>query len=74
MHDYCAPEHLSWNYRWPLIASELERYDADLYCLQEVESGMYQHQLQPWMQQHGYGSLFYLDQPAPADSQHQQKR
>ncbi len=57
-NSYCKPQHLAWPWRQPLVLSELARYDADLICLQEVEDGFYQQQLQPWMAQRGFNGLY----------------
>jgi mRNA deadenylase 3'-5' endonuclease subunit Ccr4 len=56
---YCPPQFLAWQYRCPRLLSELEGYSADLLFLQEVESTVFDQQLQPWMQQQGYHSLFH---------------
>jgi mRNA deadenylase 3'-5' endonuclease subunit Ccr4 len=57
-NSYCPPQFLSWQYRYPKLLAELELYAADLLFLQEVESTVFDQQLQPWMQQRGYNSLF----------------
>jgi hypothetical protein len=56
---YCPPQFLAWQYRCPRLLAELESYAADLLFLQEVESTVFDQQLQPWMQQRGYSSLFH---------------
>ena len=35
-HDYCPTRWLEWGYRLPRILDELDSYDADVICLQEV--------------------------------------
>ena len=37
--QYVHPDHLAWGHRKPLIVSELTSIDADLCCLQEVDTG-----------------------------------
>jgi len=38
LSSYCPPEYLGWDYRWPRITAALARLDADVVCLQEVDS------------------------------------
>ena len=35
-HSYCPTRWLEWGYRLPRILIELDSYDADVICLQEV--------------------------------------
>ena len=35
-HSYCPAQWLEWRYRLPRILQELDGYDADVICLQEV--------------------------------------
>lgn len=35
-HHYCPAEHRTWQSRWSRIQTELQHYNADLLCLQEV--------------------------------------
>ena len=35
-HSYCPARWLEWSYRLPRILKELDDYDADVMCLQEV--------------------------------------
>jgi endonuclease/exonuclease/phosphatase family metal-dependent hydrolase len=37
-YAWCAEEHLNWSYRQKLIVSELQQIDADIVCLQEIQS------------------------------------
>jgi mRNA deadenylase 3'-5' endonuclease subunit Ccr4 len=62
---YCPPQFLAWQYRGPRLLAELESYAADLLFLQEVESTVFDQQLQPWMQQRGYHSLFHPRRSPP---------
>ena len=36
--DHSAPELLAWHYRWPRIAAALKAADADVVCLQDVDT------------------------------------
>jgi hypothetical protein len=35
---YCPPEFLEWGHRWRLVTGTLAALDADVVCLQEVDS------------------------------------
>ena len=35
-HQYCQPEHRTWQSRWQRLEKELQHYNADILCLQEV--------------------------------------
>jgi mRNA deadenylase 3'-5' endonuclease subunit Ccr4 len=58
-NNYCPPQYLKWTYRLNRILQELEQCQADVLCLQEVEEPVFYEQLTPWMQEHGYSSLFH---------------
>jgi mRNA deadenylase 3'-5' endonuclease subunit Ccr4 len=36
IHSYASAEQLAWGSRWPRILQEIQKYDADVLCLQEV--------------------------------------
>jgi len=57
-HNYCEDRHLKWPYRREAIKLELEGYDPDLLCLQEVEDRVFRDELQPWMKQLGLQGLY----------------
>ncbi|KAL0023735.1 hypothetical protein WJX79_009611 [Trebouxia sp. C0005] len=46
-HHYCHPEHRTWQRRWQRLENELQHYDADILCLQEVEEPVFHEQLTP---------------------------
>jgi endonuclease/exonuclease/phosphatase family metal-dependent hydrolase len=37
-YPWCSEEHLDWSYRQKLIVAKLQQIDADLVCLQEIQS------------------------------------
>ena len=41
-YPWCDAEHLSWPYRESLIQSELARIDADIVCLQEIQTDVWE--------------------------------
>ncbi|ORX58307.1 hypothetical protein DM01DRAFT_1333959 [Hesseltinella vesiculosa] len=65
---YMSPERygytpswcLEWEYRKDLLLSELQEFDADIVCLQEVATNTYTNDFLPFMQNNGhYEGLFY---------------
>lgn len=40
-YPWCPPEYLDWPYRGQLVQSELERIDADIVCLQEIQTDIW---------------------------------
>jgi CCR4-NOT transcription complex subunit 6 len=55
---YCPKWALSWRYRRVQILRELEQYDADILCLQEVQQDHYQQFLLPALERLGYDGLY----------------
>eukprot|EP00884_Botryococcus_braunii_P017342 jgi/Botrbrau1/4291/Bobra.0390s0031.1 len=57
-YNYCQPHMLAWPYRKQNLIKELLSYNADILCLQEVQSNHYSDFLQPELKKHGYDSLY----------------
>lgn len=53
LYWYTDPRHLSINYRIPLIAREIEGYNASVVCLQEVEGKVFAEELMPLLNRMG---------------------
>lgn len=49
---------LHWQYRKQLILKELALYDADIVCLQEVQSTSFNEDLKPEMDARGFDAVF----------------
>merc|ERR1712113_964476 len=49
LYPYCAPEHLSFEYRRQLIMREILEVDADVLCIQECSMHFFQYTLTPWL-------------------------
>ncbi len=58
LYPYCDPTALHIHYRQALIGRELLGYNADVVCLQEVGTRMYQRYLQCAMEDKGYQGVF----------------
>lgn len=55
---YCPPWALAWPYRKLNLLKELLGYDADIMCLQEVQSNHFQDFLAPELQKAGYTAIY----------------
>ncbi|KAL4441485.1 hypothetical protein ABPG77_001989 [Micractinium sp. CCAP 211/92] len=55
---YCPPWALAWPYRKLNLLKELLAYDADIMCLQEVQSNHFQDFLAPELQKAGYTAIY----------------
>jgi CCR4-NOT transcription complex subunit 6 len=55
---YCPKWALSWRYRRVQILRELEQYDADIICLQEVQQDHFQQFLLPALTRLGYDGVY----------------
>ncbi|RHY30748.1 hypothetical protein DYB32_006216 [Aphanomyces invadans] len=58
MYPYCPMWALNWSFRKQLLQRELQLYNADILCLQEVQADHYKHHFQPMMAAWGYDGLF----------------
>ncbi|XP_075050736.1 protein angel homolog 1 [Mixophyes fleayi] len=54
LYQHCSPSILQWEYRWPNILQELQHWEADILCLQEVQEDHYREQVQPGLTALGY--------------------
>ena len=54
MYGYTPSWALAWNYRKEFILQEIVSYNAEVYCLQEVEMGQFNDYFEPKLKQHGY--------------------
>ena len=58
MYPYCDAWMLSWPYRRSLLIQEISKIQADILCLQEVQSDNYEYHLAPAMLELGYEGVF----------------
>ncbi|KAM9840015.1 protein angel homolog 2 isoform 2-T2 [Aulostomus maculatus] len=54
LYRHCKPSVLPWDYRLPNLLSEIQSYDADILCLQEVQEDHFENQIKPALQALGY--------------------
>ncbi|XP_063804329.1 protein angel homolog 1 isoform X3 [Pseudophryne corroboree] len=58
LYQHCSPDILRWEYRWPKILRELQYWDAEVLCLQEVQEDHYRQYVQPTLSAYGYNSHY----------------
>jgi len=58
LHPYCPPYALAIDYRIQLILKELQGYNADILCLQEVDSKVFNTYLEPTFARLGFSGVF----------------
>ncbi|KAM4690841.1 protein angel homolog 1 isoform 2-T2 [Rhinophrynus dorsalis] len=54
LYQHCDPFILSWEYRWGFILQELQHWEADIVCLQEVQEDHYTEHIHPSLSALGY--------------------
>ncbi|KAI3868505.1 hypothetical protein MKX03_035678 [Papaver bracteatum] len=55
---YCPSTALNWEYRRQSLLREIVRYEADIICLQEVQSDHFEDFFKPELQRFGYSSVY----------------
>ncbi|XP_056130383.1 2',5'-phosphodiesterase 12 [Lampris incognitus] len=58
LYPYCAPYALQLDYRQNLVKKELAGYNADIICLQEVDTGVFVDSLGPALDAFGLDGVF----------------
>ncbi|CAN2387421.1 angel homolog 2, partial [Pristimantis euphronides] len=58
LYSHCQRPYLLWNYRLPNIVRELQKMNADILCLQEVQKDHYEEQLKLKLEAMGYTCEF----------------
>ncbi|XP_068565166.1 protein angel homolog 2 isoform X2 [Cebidichthys violaceus] len=54
LYRHCRPGVLPWDHRLPTLLAEIQQYNADVLCLQEVQEDHYENQIKPALQDLGY--------------------
>ncbi|XP_072350286.1 protein angel homolog 1-like isoform X2 [Scyliorhinus torazame] len=58
LYSHCQPEFLQWEFRFQNILQDLETWDPDILCLQEVQENHYHQQFRPALQLQGYECVY----------------
>ncbi|KFV12322.1 Protein angel 1, partial [Tauraco erythrolophus] len=58
LYLHCHPDILNWNYRCPNLLQEIQHWDPDVLCLQEVQENHYWEQLEPMFKEMGFACCY----------------
>nr|XP_021398482.1 protein angel homolog 1 isoform X2 [Lonchura striata domestica] len=58
LYVHCHPDILDWNYRLPNLLQEIQHWDPDVLCLQEVQENHYWEQLEPTFKEMGFACFY----------------
>ncbi|NXB98479.1 ANGE1 protein, partial [Orthonyx spaldingii] len=58
LYEHCHPDILNWNYRLPNLLQEIQHWDPDVLCLQEVQENHYWEQLEPTFKEMGFACFY----------------
>nr|XP_039260067.1 protein angel homolog 2-like isoform X1 [Styela clava]XP_039260068.1 protein angel homolog 2-like isoform X2 [Styela clava] len=58
LYRKCDPNILLWEYRWPRIKLEIEKFNADILCLQEVEEYHYNEEILHFLESLDYQCVY----------------
>ncbi|XP_062433164.1 protein angel homolog 1 [Rhea pennata] len=58
LYLHCHPDILNWNYRLPNLLQEIQHWDPDVLCLQEVQENHYWEQLEPTFRMMGFACFY----------------
>ncbi|EOB05505.1 Protein angel-like protein 1, partial [Anas platyrhynchos] len=58
LYIHCHPDILNWDYRLPNILQEIQHWDPDVLCLQEVQENHYWEQLEPTFKKMGFACFY----------------
>ncbi|XP_020649551.3 protein angel homolog 1 isoform X1 [Pogona vitticeps] len=58
LYMHCHPDILNWSYRLTNLLQEIQHWDPDVLCLQEVQENHYWEQLEPALIMMGFTCIF----------------
>ncbi|KFW81855.1 Protein angel 1, partial [Manacus vitellinus] len=58
LYVHCHPDILNWNYRLPNLLQEIQHWNPDVLCLQEVQENHYWEQLEPTFKEMGFACFY----------------
>ncbi|KAL6929807.1 hypothetical protein ACO0SA_001211 [Hanseniaspora valbyensis] len=74
MYRYTTKYDLTWTHRLELLKAQIEEYQADVLCLQEVEAKTYEDVWEPMMTNKGYKGIFFAKGRARTSAQKDAKK
>ncbi|XP_061467803.1 protein angel homolog 1 [Rhineura floridana] len=58
LYMHCHPDIMNWSYRFTNLLQEIQHWDPDILCLQEVQENHYWEQLQPTLMMMGFACIY----------------
>ncbi|XP_077179427.1 protein angel homolog 1 isoform X2 [Paroedura picta] len=58
LYMHCHPDILSWSYRLANLLQEIQHWDPDILCLQEVQENHYWEQVEPTLVMMGFACIY----------------
>ncbi|XP_053139155.1 protein angel homolog 1 isoform X2 [Hemicordylus capensis] len=58
LYMHCHPDILNWSYRLTNLLQEIQHWDPDVLCLQEVQENHYWEQLEPTLMMMGFACIY----------------
>ncbi|XP_026520161.1 protein angel homolog 1 isoform X3 [Notechis scutatus] len=58
LYMHCHPDTLNWSYRLANLLQEIQHWDPDILCLQEVQENHYWEQLEPTLMMMGFTCVY----------------
>ncbi|KAJ7989127.1 hypothetical protein DPEC_G00316300 [Dallia pectoralis] len=58
LYTHCPLEVLSWDYRFPNLMKEFQKWEPDILCLQEVQENHFNEHLHPALRDMGYSCVY----------------
>ena len=65
LFPYCSDEFVSWNHRCHLLLDEIIGYNADIVCLQELDSKMFRGEFYKTLETEGFEGVFTNKSASP---------
>lgn len=72
-YGYCPAWALAWDYRKKLILDDIKNFNADIICLQELETEQFYQYFLPELKQCDYDGIFSAKSRAKTMSEHEKK-
>lgn len=67
--DIQKEANIKWFYRWELIKREIDLYDPDIICFQEVQNNIFYTDMNPYFVNSGYTGIFIAAEPPKTDEE-----
>ncbi|XBW34997.1 hypothetical protein QEN19_000562 [Hanseniaspora menglaensis] len=74
MYRYTTKYDLTWSHRLELLKNQIQEYQTDIICLQEVEAKTYEDVWEPLLSSKGYKGIFFAKGRARTSAQKDAKK